>query len=197
VLIESLEVAPRLECADLVNANQSIKDSETNCEGWNIVGRSIMNLEFFADGAALPQNPGNGGCGVVVVHQKYWLLRSLYIGDMVTNNVAELSAIAEAIRIAKVLGVTEYTILSDSTYAGRAVTGVNRVWTNGELIAQIQRVWREAGSPPIRHIKGHAGSPAQELSDRLANIAALQQKTETHTVTFEEGQELWAKICKS
>ena len=102
---------------------------------------------------------------------------SKYIGAEVgSNNTAELTAFAEALRwVLSEGGDSEIIIKTDSQYAGNQATGAWKAKANRELVAHVQALWQEVSE--IRelsweHVKAHSGHRGNERADHLAVRAA-------------------------
>ncbi len=134
-------------------------------------------VEVFTDGACRG-NPGPGGWGAVLRHQKRE--KELYGGERATtNNRMELTAAIRALE-----ALTErcrVEITTDSVYVKDGITK----WLDGWRA----RGWRTAKNKPVKNqdlwmrlaelveghdvhwhwVKGHAGHPENERADALAN----------------------------
>ena len=102
---------------------------------------------------------------------------SKFIGAEVgSNNTAELTAFAEALRwVLSEGGDSEIVIKTDSQYAGNQATGNWKAKANRELVAHVQALWNEVSQ--LRdlswdHVKAHSGHRWNERADHLAIRAA-------------------------
>ena len=102
---------------------------------------------------------------------------SKFIGAEVgSNNTAELTAFAEALRwVLSEGGDSEVVIKTDSQYAGNQATGNWKAKANRELVAHVQALWNEVSQ--LRdlswdHVKAHSGHRWNERADHLAIRAA-------------------------
>lgn len=102
---------------------------------------------------------------------------SRFIGAEVgSNNTAELTAFAEALRwVLSEGGDSEIIIKTDSQYAGNQATGNWKAKANRELVAHVQALWNEVSQ--LRdlswdHVKAHSGHRWNERADHLAIRAA-------------------------
>lgn len=96
-----------------------------------------------------------------------------YLGAEVgSNNTAELSGFAEALRWLLVKGDDSSVVIrTDSLYAGNLATGKWKAKANIKLVRTLQTLWREVSS--IRniqweHVKAHRGHRWNERADHLA-----------------------------
>ena len=103
-----------------------------------------------------------------------------FIGAEVgSNNTAELTAFAEALRWAlSEGGHSEIVIKTDSQYAGNQATGNWKAKANRELVAHVQALWDEVSQ--LRdlswdHVKAHSGHRWNERADHLAVRAAIDE----------------------
>ena len=96
-----------------------------------------------------------------------------YIGASVgSNNTAELSAIAHALRWLLINGEDNPArIRSDSSYASNLATGAWKPKTNKEIVRRVRELWIECESArplSIEHIRAHRGHRWNERADHLA-----------------------------
>ena len=96
-----------------------------------------------------------------------------YLGAAVgSNNTAELSGFAEALRWLLVEGSDIPAVIrTDSLYAGNLATGKWKPKANKKLVESLQKLWIEVSS--IRdveweHVKAHRGHRWNERADHLA-----------------------------
>ena len=89
-----------------------------------------------------------------------------------SNNTAELSAVAHALRWLLTDGGTGATILrGDSQYALNIAAGNWKAKANKQLAARVQSLWNEvAGARPLEneHVRAHRGQRWNERADHLA-----------------------------
>ena len=102
---------------------------------------------------------------------------SKFIGAEVgSNNTAELTAFAEALRwVLSEGGNSKIIIKTDSQYAGNQATGAWRAKANRELVAHVQSLWNEVSQLrdlTWEHVKAHSGHRWNERADHLAVRAA-------------------------
>jgi ribonuclease HI len=131
---------------------------------FNTPTASQKQLKIFCDGCSIP-NPGITGCGIVIPNI---IEIARYLGEG-SNQTAELHALREALLIAR----GGDSILSDSLYAVRLVTGTWRAKAHKDLITEIRKLVKPGVR--IEWIKGHAGNEWQERADRLAKRAAIKR----------------------
>ena len=117
---------------------------------------------------------------------------SKFIGAEVgSNNTAELTAFAEALRWAlSEGGDSEIIIKTDSQYAGNQATGNWKAKANRELVAHVQALWDEVSQ--LRelswdHVKAHSGHRWNERADHLA-IRAVNDETPLSLSFWKPGQ---------
>ena len=96
-----------------------------------------------------------------------------YLGaEIGSNNTAELSGFAEALRWLLVNGdETPAVIRTDSLYAGNLATGKWKAKANIRLVETLQTLWREVISIcelEWEHVKAHRGHRWNERADHLA-----------------------------
>lgn len=142
-------------------------------------------IKVFTDGSSLT-NPGPAGWAVVISP-----VDEVFISDstkfftggfpVATNNIAELTAVLEALRWLNDNGHRGVTIYSDSKYAvdGSNSWVHNWIKTNwkGGTIKNIG-IWKEIyhlyclNGKPLEWIKGHSVCPFNNFADSLAGKAA-------------------------
>ena len=132
-----------------------------------------MKLNIFIDGACRG-NPGPSSIGVLIQDERGSTLKEhhRFIGEH-TNNVAEYTALLDALKLAKTLGGTKLHIRSDSQLLVRQFSGQYKV-KNARLLGfliEIQGLRREFLSVDLVHIPREQNTSA----DALAN-AALDQR---------------------
>ena len=115
-----------------------------------------------------------------------------FIGAEVgSNNTAELTAFAEALRWCLKEGSdSEIIIKTDSQYAGNQATGAWKAKANRQLVAHVQSLWNEvSGLRPVSwdHVKAHSGHRWNERADHLA-IRAASDETPVPLSFWKPGQ---------
>lgn len=152
-----------------------------------------FDYQIYCDGACSP-NPGASGTGMVVYKQdrviECWY--GLYEANG-TNNTAELNGLLTSFRYARSLlnnNDIKIEILSDSKYSIDCITKwakgwKQKGWTRGKgeeiknlpIIQQCYELYLSiAPSIKIKHVKGHANIEGNELADRMAVYARIQQE---------------------
>jgi ribonuclease HI len=131
-----------------------------------------VKLFIHIDGASRG-NPGPSSVGVIIRDSKGQTLREhhRYLGEG-TNNMAEYSALKDALNLAKELGATSVKVHSDSQLLVRQFNGQYRV-KNARLfsyLVEIQSLRSQFASLELVHVPREQNKDA----DRLAN-AALDQ----------------------
>ena len=149
-------------------------------------------VQIYCDGACSP-NPGKSGTGLAVYQQGK--ISALYYGLYQangTNNTAELNGLLYAFKLAKkcLSKVEKVQVLSDSKYSIDCITKwakgwQAKGWTRGkgeeiknlDLIKACFSLYQEIKTQlVISHVKGHANIEGNELSDRMAVLARVQQQ---------------------
>ncbi|MGI5837608.1 MAG: ribonuclease HI [Chloroflexota bacterium] len=137
----------------------------------------------YSDGACLG-NPGPGGyCAIVRVPGNP---EKMVSGGKArtTNNEMEMTAAIEGLKVAIAQGAREITVVSDSEYLVKGMTGWVRGW--------LRNGWKTSRGEPVKNrplweelhrlsqgrsvtwswIRGHAGHPENERCDAVAVAAA-------------------------
>ena len=133
-----------------------------------------MKLNVFIDGACRG-NPGPASVGVCFFDEAGKTVREYYraIGET-TNNVAEYTAMVEALRLAQDLKATELKVHSDSQLLVRQISGRYRV-KNARLskyILLIKSLRKNFKSVEIVHVPREQN----QVADALANKALDELK---------------------
>lgn len=124
-----------------------------------------MNLEIYTDGAC-SGNPGPAGIGVVIRDGGDTLRRLSRPIGQATNNIAEYTAVIEALQEALILKADGVVIRTDSELLFRQVTGDYQV-KNGNirpLFEQIQRLRRGFSRFAIYHVPREENREADQLA---------------------------------
>ena len=138
-------------------------------------------VTIYTDGGADP-NPGPGGWGVVLIHNKSGKEKDLSGSDPeTTNNRMELTAAIRALQALKT--PCDVKLFTDSEYLRRGVTEWMEKWeasnwSRGKQ-GEVKNIdlWKQLASEIGRHdihwewVKGHAGNRYNERADQLATAA--------------------------
>ena len=172
------KAAPKLPSA-LAAVNEvpeSAADAASDGPGDDIPALAGLAVHAYTDGASLG-NPGPAGAGVVLLFREHRKEAAIYLG-VTTNNVAELTAVLEALRLVKRRDVT-VRVHSDSSYAIGVLDGSYRAKKNRDLVAAIHAEMR--GFTDLRFVKveAHVGIEWNERADALAGQAAKSKRSFT------------------
>ena len=132
-----------------------------------------MKVYIWCDGAAMP-NPGPAGAGYVVVGDGVRLLGSEALGDA-TNNVAEYTAVRNALRAAADAGATSAYVRMDSSVVVGHLTGTSRardehlIQLKGEV--EEQRARYKKGGVRFARIRREQNGVADELAKNGARAS--------------------------
>ncbi len=131
--------------------------------------REEERVYIYVDGAARG-NPGPAGVGIVIKDGEGRLLKKAKkkIGTA-TNNVAEYTALVEALRLAHAMGKTSVEVFSDSELLVKQINGEYAVRSPAlkPLYAKVMEYIDGFNSFHITHI----GRARNTLADSLANEA--------------------------
>ena len=136
-------------------------------------------LLAYADGAC-SGNPGPAGVGVVALWDDRSRELSEYIGQA-TNNIAELTAVLRAVRLAEELG-RPLRLYTDSQYSIGVLTKGWKARANRELVAEVREALERHADAKLFHVRGHEGVKLNERADELA-VQAVQSQTSTGWVS--------------
>ena len=118
----------------------------------------MQDVTIYTDGAC-SGNPGPGGWGAILMYNDY--KKEICGGSKsTTNNIMEVSAVIEALKILK--NPCNVTVYSDSAYV---VNCFNQGW----IYNWIKKGWKTAGNEPVKN---------KELWQELYNL------TKIHNVKF-------------
>jgi len=125
---------------------------------------------------------GNGK----IIHEEFGVVETSgeeSLGAKVgSNNTAELTAIAQALRwLLKEGDNSDVIIRGDSQYAGNIATSKWKAKANRELAKTVQGLWNEISSIRViswKHVKAHSGHRWNERADHLALRAAERKAPE-------------------
>lgn len=173
---------------DVINKLSTININEEKEELIN-----YKTVTIFSDGACQP-NPGESGSGIAIYHDSIFIkcFYGMYLKDS-TNNIAELKALYESLKIAKeykLKGVDKIFIKTDSKYSIDCLTTwidgwLSKNWLNSkkqpiknrELIEPMYKLYLEVkNNIELQHVYGHSGVEGNELADRMA-VLAIDNKT--------------------
>lgn len=161
--------------------------------GADEVSRLQIDTKIFTDGGCEP-NPGEAGSGMAIY--RLGKISELWYGlynPQGTNNTAELSALYQALVVAKgeVAKKRSVVIFCDSKYSIQCVTqwAVNwekRGWTkpsgeikNLKLIQTMYALYQSLKDDiQVLHVNGHVGVEGNELADRMSIMAIAENATD-------------------
>lgn len=133
-------------------------------------------IACFTDGACRG-NPGPAGCGALIQFPNgREIEHSRYLGQA-TNNIAELSAILDVLKIIEQENIPDEVMLevcTDSKYVQGVLSLGWKAKTNNELIMDIKHRMKNRGNIRLHWVAGHAGIPQNERADQLA-VSALEK----------------------
>lgn len=140
-------------------------------------------MNVYTDGSALG-NPGPGGWACV--GPGFELVGG---AKRTTNNIMEMTAVAEALEKCVELGVDDVTVYTDSMYVRNGITKWIHAWKqnkwktsknepvkNRELWERIDLLRDSLKSVEWRWVKAHNGHPMNEKVDTLARNKATEIK---------------------
>lgn len=146
-----------------------------------------LRLIAYTDGAARG-NPGPAGIGVQVVDFDGAVLAEVARGiGVATNNVAEYTAVIEALERCRALGADDVLVRTDSQLLVEQLAGRYRV--RNARLQELHREVREraAGFSRVRY--QHVPRERNREADRLANEGVDAWLAEAEAVAPEAGSE--------
>ena len=122
------------------------------------------DTEIYTDGSCFP-NPGHGGWAFVVVRDGRCIKESFGGEPDTTSCRMELTGILQGLRWLP--PGSSATVVSDSEYALKVLSGEHRARANLDL---IERAWAliQERDVTFRWVRGHAGDRWNEHADALA-----------------------------
>ena len=135
------------------------------------------NIRIYTDGACRG-NPGPGGWGAILIYESH--RKEIYGGSLLTtNNIMELMAVIEALKIIKFS--SKIIVTTDSKYVKDGITKWIYNWkqknwkTTNKKPVKNKELWIELDNIVNKHtiqwewVKGHSGHEENERADYLAN----------------------------
>ncbi|MHA1920786.1 MAG: ribonuclease HI [Promethearchaeota archaeon] len=131
-------------------------------------------IHVFTDGGG---NCGPASLGVVVVNKGVIKMTfGMYLGDNLTNNIAELQAIWKGLRLVKHLW-KPVRIYSDSSYSINSICGIFRGKKNRDIIDPMIEYIKQYPLPvEFVKVKGHTDLPYNDMADGIASTLLQAQK---------------------
>ena len=129
----------------------------------------------YADGAC-SGNPGPAGLGVVVLDGDERVELSEYLGDGLTNNIAELTAVLRVLTEAPDAS-RPLLVHTDSQYTIGVVQKGWKAKANTELVAELREALARRTGVRLHYVPGHAGVILNERADALAREAVRERTT--------------------
>ena len=136
-------------------------------------------IYIYTDGACRG-NPGPGGWGALLECEGYKKEIKGY-AQLTTNNIMELTAVIEALKLIK--NPSKIVITTDSTYVKNGINDWIHSWklkgwkTANKKPVKNKELWQVLDLLNSQHkiqwrwVRGHTGHPGNEKADLLANQA--------------------------
>ena len=143
------------------------------------MNNSLKDIFIFTDGACRG-NPGPGGWGAILKYKNHIKEINGYQNNT-TNNIMELTAVIESLKLLK--DKCNITLTTDSEYVKNGITDWIKKWeyngwkTANKKPVKNKELWQALNTISKNHnidwqwVKGHSGHPENERADELANIA--------------------------
>ena len=138
----------------------------------------IDNIIYIYTDGACKGNPGPGGWGALLIYEG--IKKELYgFEPETTNNIMELTAVIEALKI--INKESQIVITTDSKYVKNGITDWINNWklkgwkTANKKPVKNKALWMELDQLTVKHtikwdwVKGHTGHTGNERADELAN----------------------------
>ena len=142
------------------------------------MNESTERVIAAATDGACSGNPGPGGWGALLEYEGY-TKEIKGFSSLTTNNIMELKAVIEALKIIKYR--SKIIIMTDSKYVKNGISDWINNWkakgwkTANKKPVKNKELWQELDNLSSNHeiewkwVKGHAGHPGNEKADQLAN----------------------------
>lgn len=145
----------------------------------------VRVAKAYTDGAS-KGNPGPSGIGVVIftMDGRKIAQQALAIG-VATNNIAEYSALIEAMRMARDLEIKVLNVISDSELMVRQVSGVYKI-KNAEILKKVQEVM-ELRRGFEKFSISYVGREHNTLADALSTSVLKSRKSSSAKRTKSSG----------
>lgn len=132
-----------------------------------------MTLKIYVDGSSLG-NPGPAGIGVVACDEEGNIVATRKVSlNAATNNESEYIAIIEALKLARQLGASKVTLLSDSELVVKQLSGDYKVksHTLKRLHEEAAKLIRQFQHFSIAYIPREANKIANKLAQEASSAA--------------------------
>jgi ribonuclease HI/NTP pyrophosphatase (non-canonical NTP hydrolase) len=155
---------------------------------------TTLNYEIWTDGSSIEQK--YGGWSLVIQFGPDHLTKSGSVMNA-TNNIAELTAIKEALKLDFFQTGDNITIYSDSLYAVNLLNKGYRAKANSELVLELRKLVENSScNINFVHVKGHGKDTNNKFADGLAYSEAkalkesMNDPSDSTTLTLNEYQDL-------
>ena len=137
-------------------------------------GKDPNFIHVFTDGGG---NCGPASLGVVIVDNGIITMTfGAYLGDNLTNNIAELQAIWKGLKLVKHLW-RPVRIYSDSSYSINSICGIFQGKRNRDIIDPMIEYIKQYPLPiEFVKVKGHSGLQYNEMADGIAGTLLQARK---------------------
>lgn len=140
-------------------------------------------ITIYTDGAC-SGNPGPAGIGILLISGKHMKKVYKYLGES-TNNIAELTAILEALKLIKDPN-REIELFTDSAYCIGLFTKGWKAKKNTELVNQIKDLLKRFPNLKFKKVKGHSDNWGNDKADSLATYAVVVKTNHTEYSTHDK-----------
>lgn len=136
--------------------------------GIGVFSCDVKDKGIYTDGSKLGKQRESGAATLYNEDGVVYAISERLEGEGMTNNIAELKSIINSLIY---FNEKNYPIFSDSEYAIKAITGVNKVVKNKELIEDAKLLYEWCRRPKINHVEAHKGVILNEIADRMARMS--------------------------
>lgn len=167
--VKSFPGAEFKKFSNLSEAKQYLNPSKTTSKP---KVSSLEGFKLFTDGGSR-NNPGIAGCGAILFKDNKKVASSYkYLGNFISNNVAEYQGLILGLIIAQIEGASSVEIFSDSALIVKQIQGKWQVIHPDMIILNeaVQKLLKNFKDVKIKHIERSKNKEADFLSNLAMDL---------------------------